>query len=188
MKVCELGLYPRQHILVHSKVQDVPAKMLEGVDMIYSDPPIDYSTEWLSRFSVEKLCLWRAECAYLEDCFLVHWDCPEINTAAWVKPKPSFDIIKLPFEWKEPNEKAVLEDGTLVTHPSEQPIELVEIFLKEMKPTFVCDPFAGSGTTLIACERMGIKCLAIECDPVLVDIILKRYEKERATNHTTKHQ
>jgi DNA modification methylase len=41
----------------------------------------------------------------------------------------------------------------------------------------VLDPFAGSGSTLIACERTGRRCAAIELDPVYVDVVVARWER-----------
>lgn len=40
----------------------------------------------------------------------------------------------------------------------------------------VYDPFVGSGTTIIAAEMIGRVCLAIEIDPVYVDVAVKRWE------------
>jgi DNA modification methylase len=40
----------------------------------------------------------------------------------------------------------------------------------------VLDPFAGSGTTLIACEQLGRYCLATEIEPKYCDVIVKRWE------------
>jgi DNA modification methylase len=41
----------------------------------------------------------------------------------------------------------------------------------------VYDPFAGSGTTLIAAEQEGRRCFAVEIEPKYCDIILARWEK-----------
>jgi DNA modification methylase len=41
----------------------------------------------------------------------------------------------------------------------------------------VFDPFAGSGSTLIACEQLGRHCVAIELDPRYCDVIRRRYEE-----------
>ena len=41
----------------------------------------------------------------------------------------------------------------------------------------ILDPFLGSGTTAIACEHLGRKCIGIELDPEYVKIILSRLEK-----------
>ncbi|MDD5458135.1 MAG: DNA methyltransferase [Phycisphaerae bacterium] len=40
----------------------------------------------------------------------------------------------------------------------------------------VYEPFAGSGTTIIAAERLGRRCFAMEIDPVYVDVAVKRWE------------
>jgi len=41
----------------------------------------------------------------------------------------------------------------------------------------VLDLFAGSGSTLIACERTGRRCAALELDPRYVDVVLARWER-----------
>jgi DNA modification methylase len=43
---------------------------------------------------------------------------------------------------------------------------------------YVYDPFCGSGTTIIAAERTGRKCLACELSPVYCDAIIRRWEQE----------
>ena len=46
------------------------------------------------------------------------------------------------------------------------------------------DPFLGSGTSLIACERSGRICYGMELEPVYVDVAIKRWESftgEQAT-------
>jgi hypothetical protein len=40
----------------------------------------------------------------------------------------------------------------------------------------VFDPFLGSGSTLIACEKLGRKCYGMEIDPHYCDVIIKRWE------------
>lgn len=40
----------------------------------------------------------------------------------------------------------------------------------------VYEPFAGSGTTIIAAEKLGRKCYAMEIDPIYVDVAIKRWE------------
>ena len=42
---------------------------------------------------------------------------------------------------------------------------------------YVYDPFGGSGTTLIACEKSNRKCLMMELSPHYCDVIVKRWEK-----------
>lgn len=50
---------------------------------------------------------------------------------------------------------------------------LVRSIIKELdyKPTLCLDPFAGSGTTPLACQELGIKCLSFEINPFLFDLM-----------------
>jgi site-specific DNA-methyltransferase (adenine-specific) len=41
----------------------------------------------------------------------------------------------------------------------------------------VLDVFGGSGTSVIACEQTGRKCLTMELDPHYCDVIIARWEK-----------
>jgi len=41
----------------------------------------------------------------------------------------------------------------------------------------IIEPFGGSGSTLIACEKAGRVCRAIELDPLYVDVIVRRYQE-----------
>lgn len=43
---------------------------------------------------------------------------------------------------------------------------------------WVYDPFIGSGTTLMAAQETGRKCIGIELDPVYVAMTLERFKKE----------
>jgi DNA modification methylase len=43
----------------------------------------------------------------------------------------------------------------------------------------VLDLFAGSGSTLIACEQLGRRCFAVELDPRYCDVIRRGYEDYR---------
>jgi len=39
------------------------------------------------------------------------------------------------------------------------------------------DPFLGSGSTLIACEKTSRRCFGMEIDPLYCDVIIKRWEQ-----------
>ena len=41
----------------------------------------------------------------------------------------------------------------------------------------VIDPFLGSGSTLIACERLDRVCYGMELDPHYADVIIRRWEE-----------
>jgi DNA modification methylase len=57
-------------------------------------------------------------------------------------------------------------------------VELVERAVRNSSKTrdIVLDPFGGSGSTLIACEKTGRQARLIELDPRYVDVIVKRWQ------------
>jgi len=61
------------------------------------------------------------------------------------------------------------------THPTQKPVELACRAMRNSKPASVIDVFAGSGSTLLGCEKMGVKSYHIELDPKYVDVIVQRY-------------
>jgi len=62
-------------------------------------------------------------------------------------------------------------------HPTMKPVELIERALvnSSKKGDIVLDLFGGSGSTLIAAERMDRKARLLELDPRYCDVIVKRY-------------
>lgn len=67
-------------------------------------------------------------------------------------------------------------------HPAVMPVGLPAEYIKAMtdEGDYVLEPFAGSGTTLIACEQTGRRCLAMEISPEYCEVIKERYEKEKS--------
>ena len=63
-------------------------------------------------------------------------------------------------------------------HPAMKPVALVEqaVVNSSRRGESVLDPFAGSGSTLIACEKMGRRARLIELEPKYCDVIITRWE------------
>ena len=63
-------------------------------------------------------------------------------------------------------------------HPTMKPVELITMALEDQpnKKT-VYDGFLGSGSTIIACEKMDRICYGMELDPKYCDVIVKRWEQ-----------
>jgi site-specific DNA-methyltransferase (adenine-specific) len=61
-------------------------------------------------------------------------------------------------------------------HPTQKPLVLVERLVRafSFKGENVIDPFAGSGTTLVACAKTGRNCLGIEINEEYAEVIRKR--------------
>lgn len=66
-----------------------------------------------------------------------------------------------------------------VDHPTMKPIELIEACLtnSSLPAHAVLDPFVGSGSTILACERLGRRAFAVEVDPVYCEVAVTRWEQ-----------
>jgi DNA modification methylase len=71
------------------------------------------------------------------------------------------------------------EGNPLAMHPTVKPLALIcDILLDaSARGDVVADPFAGSGTSLIAAEKLNRAARAIELDPLYCDTILRRWRK-----------
>jgi DNA modification methylase len=71
------------------------------------------------------------------------------------------------------------EEGNLLAmHPTVKPVRLVTDALLDCtrRGEIVLDPFLGSGTSLLAAERVGRVCRGIEIDPLYVDTAIRRWQ------------
>lgn len=68
----------------------------------------------------------------------------------------------------------------LTNHPTVKPVAMVADAILDCshRGGVILDPFAGSGTTLVAAERTGRRGYGMELDPAYVDVALRRLEKE----------
>jgi DNA modification methylase len=63
-------------------------------------------------------------------------------------------------------------------HPTMKPVELIELALNDQADKkLILDVFGGSGSTMIACEKLGRKARLMELDPKYCDVIVKRWEE-----------
>ena len=67
----------------------------------------------------------------------------------------------------------------LAMHPTVKPVALVADAIMDCtrRDELVLDPFAGSGSTLIAAHKTGRRARLIEYDPAYCDQILRRFQK-----------
>jgi DNA modification methylase len=81
--------------------------------------------------------------------------------------------------WHYPGANIRTKDNALQHHPTPKPIALVADAIQDCtdRGDYVLDPFIGSGTTLLAAQRTGRKCLGIELDPAYVDTAIARWQK-----------
>ena len=81
------------------------------------------------------------------------------------------------------------EEGDLTkAHPTVKPVALVADAMLDAsaRRDIVLDPFLGSGSTLLAAERVGRVCYGLEIDPLYVDLAIRRWQ--RITGETAIHE
>lgn len=84
--------------------------------------------------------------------------------------------------WNYTGANAFARRGTdrgIELHPTVKPVLMVCDAILDCtgRDEIVLDPFLGSGTTLLAAERTGRRCLGIELDPLYVDVAIERWQK-----------
>lgn len=70
------------------------------------------------------------------------------------------------------------EGDLLRLHPTVKPVRMIADAILDVtaRGDIVLDPFLGSGTTIIAAERVGRRAYGMELDPVHADTAIRRYE------------
>ena len=63
-------------------------------------------------------------------------------------------------------------------HPTPKPVSLLGSLLECVPDGVVADPFAGSGSTLLACRNAGIKCIGVEIDESYCELIAQRLSQQ----------
>lgn len=96
----------------------------------------------------------------------------------WKKgSKPQHGTAQLDSVWEcdwEGNQRVVGNE-----HPTQKPTRLFEIPLElHTRPgEVVLEPFSGSGSQLIAAEKLSRRCRAVEISPAFVDVAIRRWQR-----------
>ena len=73
------------------------------------------------------------------------------------------------------------ERGELRQHPTQKPVALFDWVLHQVlklkRGDLVVEPFAGAGACLLACEVLGLVCVAAELEPAYCQVTINRWEK-----------
>ena len=66
----------------------------------------------------------------------------------------------------------------LSVHPTVKPVAMVADAMRDCsrRGEIVLDPFIGSGTTILAAERVGRRAYGLELDPLYVDVAIRRWQ------------
>jgi DNA modification methylase len=85
--------------------------------------------------------------------------------------------------WRYPGVNTLSKSGSegnlLALHPTVKPVAMIADAILDCsaRGDIVLDNFAGVGSTILAAEKVGRVCYAIEIDPLYIDTAVKRWEK-----------
>jgi DNA modification methylase len=114
---------------------------------------------------------------------------PTMQWLVWDKGQRDFSLADCEFAWSSQRKAAriinfprarALQDGK--EHPTQKPVGVMEWCLSHLPADVVkvVDPFAGSGTTGVACVKRGLTFTGIEREPRYFEIALRRIEQAYA--------
>lgn len=98
----------------------------------------------------------------------------------WNKPERNFTLAEAELAWT--NQDALVRvidwrrSDSDREHPTQKPVEVMSWCVQKTKGD-VLDPFMGSGTTGVACARLGRRFIGIEIEPRYFDIACRRIEE-----------
>lgn len=164
---------------------------LGGVDACVTDPPYGIGIAANSFRQKHEKKEWDAKApdlSFLPGIPSIIWggnyfDLPsEQGFFIWDKVQPeSFSSAQLEYAWNNLKMPAKLFRRHVVSyekhHPTTKPLELMKWCLGFLpNAETILDPFMGSGTTLVACAKMGRKGIGIELEEKYFDIACERVE------------
>jgi site-specific DNA-methyltransferase (adenine-specific) len=110
---------------------------------------------------------------------------PSRGWLSWFKPDAPPSMASVELAWTNLNQNArqisqsiAATNAERVGHPTQKPVAVMLFTLREIGEAHsILDPFMGSGTTGVACAKLGRKFIGIEIDEGYFDIACRRIEQ-----------
>ena len=144
-------------------------------------PTIEWGRDNAKRVAVTvgTLCLWMYPPSDALGCYFTPAN-PSRGKWGFNVCSPILYYGKDPYAARQPNGTTMTENAEKLGHPCPKPIKAwTWLVNRASKPgELVLDPFAGSGTTLLACKRNGRRAIGIEINERYCEIIARRLSQE----------
>ena len=107
---------------------------------------------------------------------------PSRGWLVWNKPERGFSLSEAELAWTSVDTVVRVFDGVRSDpgreHPTQKPLSVMQWCVERLpKARTVLDPFMGSGTTGVACAKLGRRFIGIELEPRYFDIACKRIDE-----------
>lgn len=187
--------------LYHGDCREVTA-WLEA-DVLVTDPP--YGQAFKSGWTGSHIA--NDETTQARDEMLALWDGPRVVFGArdlpplpgarliWHKPGAGMGDLAVPWQpdyefiyvagrgFSGPRDSSVLTFPLRVfrgdsEHPHQKPVDLLERLILKCPPGIIADPFAGSGSTLVAAKQIGRRAIGVELDERYCEIAARRLAQD----------
>lgn len=192
--------YTDDHVtLYHARWEDVPPDLLRA-DVLVTDPPygIDFAgqpTKWqrLAGQTPEDwdkaapdpaplLALAPVQCIWGGNYLALP---PARGWLAWTKPDAPPSMGSIEFAWTNLDRNAAhivqsigATNAERVGHPTQKPLRVMRWCIEFMPPGTILDPYAGSGTTLVAAKSLNRKAIGVECVERYCEVAANRLSQE----------
>ena len=140
---------------------------LKNLDFYYRNFEITWTCAWVKKNAmtaskIGNLSVWEPVLFESDE-----WDWEPVIVHGKARKKVKRDVYEYPIK---------IQQGT-GGHPCPKLLEFWEKLISDFSSidNTILDVFLGSGTTLIACERLGRKCRAVEISPAYVAVAIQRW-------------